>query len=1024
MRLLTRDQTGELSLTKDLFGEIPPYAILSHRWSENIAEEVTFKDIENDAGRSKSAYRKIEFCAEQARRDGLQYFWVDTCCIDKSTMDEVQASINSMFRWYRDAAQCYVYLSDVSMTAGLTQNGSQADSDQAELSLEAVLRGSIWFTRGWTLQELLAPASVQFFSREGLRLGDKVSLEQEIHTITKIPIPALRKTTPFDQFDVDERLRWAEMRQTTREEDWAYCLLGIFGVFMPLNYGEGRDNAIQRLRKEIENTPKRQASFSTQILEKFQDKGATLLTSFGDLWDILISATTGHRKWEVVCILDALDECEPSGRNQLIDALSEFSSRTTTHAPAPKFLLTSRPYVDIKRRFRHLECDLPTIHLKGENEEEIAKISHEIDMVIKSRVMDISRTLELGLEEQNVLVKELTLVQSRTYLWVHLVFDEIQNGILLTPGKIRSEVRNIPRTVSEAYNRILSKSRDISLAKRLLHIVVAAARPLTLLEMALALAIGPKHQSIGDIDLVPEEQFRDDIRQLCGLFVVIVDSKVYLLHQTAREFLVPPPSGSSPLGSSTTLQWKFSLHPKESHHVLAEICILRLSLSDFNLSGLRASADQHQYIAKRTFLQYAAQFWADHFREANWNGEDWAVERAISYCRPDLPTSAWFEIYQSVTTRNVPGNFTPLLVASHFGLSSIIERLPRKVLKDVNVKDSRYGRSSISWAAGEGYGAVLQWLLRGGTVRRLLGTGARINSKDEIGKTPLHWASENGHDTVVKQLLQGGADANAKDKAGWTPLHLASRNGRDTVVKQLLEGGADANAKHNYGKTPLHMASRNGHDTVVKQLLKGYADANAKEDDGETPLYLASWNGHDTVVKQLFEGGADANAKNNYDSTPLYIASVHGHDTVVKQLFKGGADVNAKDKDGSMPLYGASVHGYDTVVKQLLEGGADANAKNNYGKTPLYMASLNGHDTVVKQLLKGGADANAKHDYGKTPLHMASRNGHDTVVKQLLKGGANANMKDDKGWTPLNMASAYGHDTVVNQLLKCGAENN
>ncbi|RYP76157.1 hypothetical protein DL771_001981 [Monosporascus sp. 5C6A] len=813
MRLLARDQDGELSLTKDLFDEIPPYAILSHRWSENIAEEVTFQEIENGAGRSKSAYRKIEFCAEQARRDGLQYFWVDTCCIDKSTMDEVQASINSMFRWYRDAAQCYVYLSDVSMTAGLSQNGSQADSDQVELSWEAVLRGSKWFTRGWTLQELLAPASVQFFSREGLRLGDKVSLEQEIHTITKIPIPALRKTTSFDQFDVDERLRWAEKRQTTREEDWN---------------GSG-DSILVRteiVRTGIRRESKGHASGSRTIrssnigiraiLEKFQDKGATLFTSFGDLWDILISATTGHKKWEVVCILDALDECETLGRNQLIDTISKLSSRTTTHAPALRFLLTSRPYVDIKRRFRHLKCDLPTIHLKGENEEEITKISHEIDMVIRSRVMDISRTLELGLEEQNVLVEELTLIQSRTYLWVHLVFDEIQNGILLTPGKIRSEVRNIPRTVSEAYNRILSKSRDISLAKKLLHIVVAAARPLTLQEMALALAIGPKHQSIGNIDLVPEEQFRDDIRQLCGLFVVVVDSKVYLLHQTAREFLVPPLSGSSPLGSSTALQWKFSLHPNESHHILAEICILRLSLLDFNRSGLRASADQRQYIAMRTFLQYAAQYWADHFREANWIGEDWAVERAISYCRPDLPTWAWFEIYQRFATRDVPGSFTPLLVASYFGLSSIVERLPKKVLKEVNVKDSRHGRSSISWAAGEGYGAVLQWLLRRGTVQRLLGTGARINSKDYKGKTPLHWASRNGHDTVVKQLLEGGADANAKDNDGRTPLHLASE-GQDTVVKQLLEGGADANAKDNYNRTPLHLASENGRDTMVKQ---------------------------------------------------------------------------------------------------------------------------------------------------------------------------------------------------------------
>src|SRR5438045_9380539 len=139
------------------------------------------------------------------------------------------------------------------MTGGLSQDG-----DKYKLSWEPAFKKSRLFSRGWTLPELLAPASVQFFSQEGMLLGDKGSLEPEIHNITKIPIPALRKMATFNQFDVDERLRWAEKRQTTREEDWAYCLLGIFGVVMPLLYGEGRDNAVRRLRKEIDNSPKRQ----------------------------------------------------------------------------------------------------------------------------------------------------------------------------------------------------------------------------------------------------------------------------------------------------------------------------------------------------------------------------------------------------------------------------------------------------------------------------------------------------------------------------------------------------------------------------------------------------------------------------------------------------------------------------------------------------------------------------------------------------------------------------------------------
>ena len=256
MRLLQCGDDGKLSLTKDLSGNsIPPYAILSHTWGLD-SEEVTFKDLVEGTAEQKIGYRKLEFCIKEARRNEIQYCWVDTCCIDKSNADELQASINSMFRWYHDAAQCFVYLSDVAMIGGRSWDSSKSKSPWKE-----AFQNSRWFTRGWTLQELLAPASVQFFSHEGKLLGDKGSLESEIHSITKIPTLALRTGAPFDQFNVDERLRWAGKRQTTREEDWAYCLLGIFGVFMPLLYGEGRDNAVRRLKKEINNTPKRQGLF-------------------------------------------------------------------------------------------------------------------------------------------------------------------------------------------------------------------------------------------------------------------------------------------------------------------------------------------------------------------------------------------------------------------------------------------------------------------------------------------------------------------------------------------------------------------------------------------------------------------------------------------------------------------------------------------------------------------------------------------------------------------------------------------
>jgi hypothetical protein len=248
MRLLYLDNHGTPCL-KSVFGDkIPPYAILSHTWGPD-GSEVTYEDVSTSTAKSKAGYNKIRFCAEKAASHGLKYFWVDTCCIDKSSSAELQQAITSMFRWYRDAARCYVYLSDVSI------NDCDLDNQLSQLLWESAFRSSRWFSRGWTLQELIAPGLVEFFSREGSRLGDKRTLERQIHEITQIAIPALQGT-PLTEFSVEERLSWAENRQTTVQEDRAYCLLGIFNVYLPLIYGEG-NNAFSRLREEIEKTSRR-----------------------------------------------------------------------------------------------------------------------------------------------------------------------------------------------------------------------------------------------------------------------------------------------------------------------------------------------------------------------------------------------------------------------------------------------------------------------------------------------------------------------------------------------------------------------------------------------------------------------------------------------------------------------------------------------------------------------------------------------------------------------------------------------
>lgn len=260
MRLLTRNDAGSFSLADFPTGSVvPPYAILSHTWG---SDEVTYQDLAQGIGPQKSGYRKIRFCGEQAERDGLRHFWVDTCCIDKSNSTELTRSINSMFNWYSGARVCYAYLADVSRPA---RPDSAQHGDQGWMSQ---FKKSRWFRRGWTLQELIAPKTVQFFSVEGTYLGDKEKLLHLIRDITSVPARALRGD-PLPGFAVSERMAWAERRETTEPEDKAYSTLGIFDIQMPLIYGEGEEKALKRLREEIAKCQKGKLESSIALLVNY-----------------------------------------------------------------------------------------------------------------------------------------------------------------------------------------------------------------------------------------------------------------------------------------------------------------------------------------------------------------------------------------------------------------------------------------------------------------------------------------------------------------------------------------------------------------------------------------------------------------------------------------------------------------------------------------------------------------------------------------------------------------------------------
>jgi hypothetical protein len=235
MRLI---ETTTFKLVEFPPDDLPRYAILSHTWG---LQEVTLHEFSSDhaAIKQREGYKKIKSCCDKAwETQRIRFCWVDTCCIDKSSSVELSEAINSMFKWYSQAAICYVYLPDVE-SGSISATGFDDD-----------MKKSRWFTRGWTLQELLAPKKVTFFNRDWTPLGSKRTHATTLSTITGIDADTLLDPSNLFTASIARRMSWAASRQTTRREDTAYCLMGIFNVNMPLLYGEG-ERAFIRLQEEI-----------------------------------------------------------------------------------------------------------------------------------------------------------------------------------------------------------------------------------------------------------------------------------------------------------------------------------------------------------------------------------------------------------------------------------------------------------------------------------------------------------------------------------------------------------------------------------------------------------------------------------------------------------------------------------------------------------------------------------------------------------------------------------------------------
>jgi ankyrin repeat domain-containing protein 50 len=563
-------------------------------------------------------------------------------------------------------------------------------------------------------------------------------------------------------------------------------------------------------------------------LVDWRSKGQKMTEDFASLWTILAQAKYHSSNTDVICILDGLDECLDPDRSQLLMALESFSRTTPRSRPAHgrlKFVVFSRPYQMIVSKLAAMSC----IRLRAEDESE--STAKDVNSYIQTRVDKFHAEGTISTALKSYLIEQLMKRADRTFLWVSLILDSIESSDRMIRRVLAELLDTNPVDLDAMYEKILNRSKNQRSTRRMLSIVVAAIRPLSLEEINFAFNIEEENEDIDEVDL--ELHVERMVRSVSALFVRIIDSKVFLVHQTGRKFLLT-------LGKEEGhgQGWKHSLGLSSCHLLMTRICMRYINLSFLEYQildtaideryGPSAIKDVEKYCEKHGFIDYAASYWATHYREAGDRSEEaWSLSMHICNERSNR-FKMWSLIYwNSIGQLNQSSNvrWTHLIARSVFN--------------------------------------------HGQAVMQLLHQGADINEEAYAGKTggsALHWAARFGSDEAAQILLEvGKADIDRQNQEGQTSLHQATFYAQSrSMVQLLVERGANLTISDNYGMSPLHLASRLGNLDLVDVLLHTNTktinwEVSPEDNRHHTPLYYAAAGGHQSVVDLLISHGADNN---------------------------------------------------------------------------------------------------------------------------------------------------------------------
>lgn len=432
--------------------------------------------------------------------------------------------------------------------------------------------------------------------------------------------------------------------------------------------------------------------------------GEWMQQDLNELWRILIDAGTAMKSEPTICVLDALDECKETDREQMIIKLAEFHQyrgRRPKRKAWLKFLVTSRPYENIKDQFSKVISNLPQIRLMGEDRND--QIRREIDLVIQGKMDDLSSTLSLSVSTKERLTRTLLEMKNRTYLWLYLVVEEIKDTL---KNSLRPDVEPIimlSATTEKAYEKILQRgaSKDRLLVKKILRIIVGARRPLSISDMAVALGVAQTPKG-SRLDLsVGAQWLQVHLRDWCGLFVFINHEKLYLIHQTAKEFLI----ATGPILNDSA--WSHCLREQEINSSMVDICVRYLAQRDLvknhqtrKWNGKRRFEEDGLLLATDGFWLYCSEYWMEHVRSIQADRENFPTEIVLKlYDTAGERFKQWFPIFWESTSwihpnpepvepdaRLHPTEVNNITLAACAGHSIILKALIEMFDVDVNAR--------------------------------------------------------------------------------------------------------------------------------------------------------------------------------------------------------------------------------------------------------------------------------------------------------------------------------------------------